>query len=377
MTDPPASGRPVPVLLMVRSLTAGGTERQLTELAKALDRKLFSPHVACFTAQGFRADELRACGVPLLDLSLHSLLGPDALRAARQLRAYFREHSIALVHTFDYPSNIFGVPVAKLSGIPCVLAAQRGYRKMYDRKYRLMLRASDALADGIVANCEAMRRHLADDCSIPERKIELCFNGLDTRVFHPAPRCRPPALADASLVIGAVSVLRPAKGIPCLLDAFALVRAARPGVRLLVVGGGPDAPALSARADALGLGDSCIFEPATNDVVPWLHALDIFVLPSVSEALSNSLMEAMACGCCSVASRVGGNPELIRDEENGLLFEVSNPRDLADRLIRLIDAPALRGELAGRAAGAIAARFSLESSVRSMQEIYRRFLDRR
>lgn len=367
-------GRPVPVLLMVRSLTAGGTERQLAAVAGALDRDRFSPHVACFTAQGFRADELRAAGVPLLDLSLTSLIKPEALRAARKLRAYLREHSIRLVHTFDFPANIFGVPAAKFAGVRCVLASQRSYRTQYEPKYRLMLRVTDALADGVVVNCEAMRRHLVDDCAIPARKIDLCYNGLDTAVFRSAPRSRPRALADASVVIGAVSVLRPIKGISCLLEAFSLVRASRPGIRLLIVGSGPEQAALHARADALGLGDSCVFEPAAHDVVPWLHAIDVFVQPSLSEALSNSLMEAMACGCAAVASRVGGNPELIGDGETGLLFEVANPRDLADRLLRLIDDPRLREQLAERGACRVASEFSLTPSVRSMQEIYERYL---
>lgn len=119
-----------------------------------------------------------------------------------------------------------------------------------------------------------------------------------------------------------------------------------------------------------------MFEPATRDVVPWLHAIDIFVLPSLSEALSNSLMEAMACGCCAVASRVGGNPELIQDGETGLLFEKGNACDLADRLLLLIHHPELRERLAECGSCRTAARFSMAASVGRMQEIYDGFLER-
>ena len=169
MLEAPHEGRSVPVLLMVRELGAGGTERQMT-VARALDRERFTPHVACFYARGFRADDLNASGIPVLELPLRSFLTPDLIRAALTLRTYLRRHSIRLVHTFDYPSNIFGIPAARLCGIPHVLGSQRGYRTVYRRRHRLFLRAGDLLADGIVVNCEAMRHHLSRDYSVPERK---------------------------------------------------------------------------------------------------------------------------------------------------------------------------------------------------------------
>ena len=92
----------------------------------------------------------------------------------------------------------------------------------------------------------------------------------------------------------------------------------------------------------------CVFEPATSRVPGWLHAIDIFVLPSLSEALSNSLMEAMACGCCVAASRVGGNPELVAQGETGMLFEPRDAAGLAEVLRLLISDSALRAKLAAQ-----------------------------
>jgi glycosyltransferase involved in cell wall biosynthesis len=356
------------VLLMVRQLGWGGTERQLTELAKALDRRRFLPHVAAFYTDGPRARELEASGVPVIEIPVRSLFRP--VPAARVLRAYLREHAIRLVHTFDHPANIFGVPAAKLAGGCTVLASQRGHRWNYSRKYRLMLRISDRLADGIVVNCEAIRRHLMKEYSVPERKIRLCYNGIDPRVFHPGPRERPAALADAAAVIGTVAVLRPEKGLPVLLEAFARLAAGRKGLRLAIVGSGPVETELRERAAALGLRDSCLFVPATAEVPRWLRAFDIFVQPSLNEALSNSLMEAMACGCCAVASNVGGNPELVTGGETGMLFERANAGELAERLAWLIDRPELRAQLGKCAAARIAARFSLQASVERIEEIY-------
>jgi glycosyltransferase involved in cell wall biosynthesis len=138
----------------------------------------------------------------------------------------------------------------------------------------------------------------------------------------------------------------------------------------VIVGSGPCWPALEGRARALGILEECVFQPATQQVPEWLHAIDIFVLPSLSEALSNSLMEAMACGCAVAASSVGGNPELVSDGETGMLFESGDAAGLAEVLRKLAADPALRCELAHNAVRLIQNRFTLEAAARRMGEIY-------
>ena len=103
---------------------------------------------------------------------------------------------------------------------------------------------------------------------------------------------------------------------------------------------------LQSEARTLGIFEDCVFVPATGQVTTWLRAMDIFVLPSLSEALSNSLMEAMACGCCAVASNVGGNPELVRNGETGLTFEAGDSAGLSAALRALIEDEALRKRFA-------------------------------
>ena len=133
-------------------------------------------------------------------------------------------------------------------------------------------------------------------------------------------------------------------------------------------------PELQSRARELGIFDACIFEPSTDRVDEWLQHIDIFVLPSLSEALSNALMEAMACGCCCIASRVGGNPELIEDGARGLLFEPGNSSELEGKLREAVADQELRARLAEGAHDFIHARFSREASVRQMTSIYDKLL---
>ena len=361
---------PYPVLLMVRRLSLGGSERQLTEIARKLNRARFSPHVATFHPSGLRAAELAAAGVPVVCLEIDSFLSFSAVRAFHRLSAYIRRHSIRLVHTFDSPANIYGVPAVRAGSPAAVLSSQRAHRKLTPVGGRQLLRITDRLVDGIVVNCEFLRQHLIQDEKVPKGMVHLCHNGLDLEAFRPEQAPRPAVLADASLVVGVICALRPEKSLETLIETFARVKPLRPGLKLLIVGCGPCLPELQRLAAARGLTGDCIFEPATAEVAAWLQAIDIFVLPSRSEALSNSLMEAMACGCCAVASRVGGNPELVTDRKTGLLFEPVNIESQVAALRLLIEQDALRKELAAAGMAFVRATFSLEASARRMEEIY-------
>jgi glycosyltransferase involved in cell wall biosynthesis len=361
---------PIGVMLMTRQLGPGGTERQLAEIARSLDRSRFSPHVACLV-DGIRGQELRAAGVPILHLSLQTFSSPASLLEALKLARYLREHRIQVVHAFDFPLICFGVPVARLARTLVVLSSQRAHRGLSPPLYRFLQRATDYLVDGVVANCEAMRRHLIEDEKVAPGVIHICYNGVDTERFHVVPRREAP---NGRLVIGVVSMLRPEKGLDTLLEAFAQVKNLNPALHLLLVGSGAMLPSLESRARSLGIAERCSFEPATKEVTARLGAIDIFVLPSLSEALSNALMEAMACGCAVVASRVGGNPELVLDGETGLLFEKADAAGLAARLRLLIEDKTLRRQLACAGSRMIREKYSLESSARRMEQIYESFL---
>src|SRR5580658_4884022 len=363
---------PIPVLLMVRELNLGGSERQMAEIAKALDRSRFDPRVGCFRPAGLRADDLRAAGVPIVHFPVPSLA---SVKGALHIAAYIREQNIQLVHTFDTPANLYGVPAARFAGSAVVLSSQRVDRVLWPAWQRHGLRLIDRMVDGIVVNCEFLRRHLRDAEKAPAGLIHLCYNGIDTHAFQAEPNARTDALRAAALVVGVVCGLRPEKGLDTLLDAFAAVHGLVPGMKLAIVGSGSCLANLQDRARALGVLRDCIFEPATPRVADWLHAIDIFVLPSLSEALSNSLMEAMACGCCPIASRVGGNPELIEDGARGLLFPPGDAAGLAAALRELILNPDLRRRMADAGHDFVHANFSRETAARRMEQIYSGLLE--
>jgi len=368
--------KPYPVMLMVRELGLGGTERQLTEIAKNLDRDRFEPHVGCFIPEGVRGDELRALGVPIARFPVRSFRSLAALEAARQFGHYLSKHYISLVHTFDAPANLFGVPAARIFGAPVVVSSQRCHRKLFREPERHLLRMTDQMVDAVVANCGAVRRHLIEDERVASHRIHVCYNGIDPAVFRPRTVSRPQELRDADVIIGTVAAIRPEKDLNTLLNAFALVRAQRRGVKLVIVGDGPAFPALERRRAELGLEQDCLLEPAAGDVSRWLSVIDVFVLSSISEALSNALMEAMACGCCVVATRVGGTPELITHGRTGLLFEPGRADELAAHLARLATENGLRTRMAEAGSQFIREEFSIEASTLRIADLYTGLLDR-
>ncbi len=359
-------------MLMVRELGPGGTERQMTEIARALDPARFQVHAGCFH-EGVRARELKASGIRVVRFQVTSFMRPNAVAGAWQLGRYLRRNRIQIAHAFDYPLNCFAVPVARAFGIPVVLSSQRAHRHLTPGAYLKILRMTDRLVNGIVVNSESVRKEMVQDEHVPAKDVYLCYNGIDTKQFQSEGRARMPVLEDAALVIGVLCVLRPEKGLETLLRGFARIAGLMPGLRLAVVGDGPELPRLQSLAEELGITRVCLFQPAVADVAPWLRSIDIFVLPSLSEALSNSLMEAMACGCTCIASSAGGNPELVRDRETGLLFAPGDAQGLAAKLSELISNQELRQQLGHAGQSMIQTRFSLAASAARMAEIYESF----
>src|SRR5688572_2126587 len=151
--------KPWPVLLMVRELGIGGCERDLTKVAIGIDRSRFEPHVGCFRPEGFRTVELTSNGVPIVHVPVSSFRSPSAVQAARVMGDYIRTRGIQLVHSYDVPTTVFGVPVARMYGSPVVVSSQLSYRRLAKPSIRLLMRVTDRLADTVVVNCVAMQYH--------------------------------------------------------------------------------------------------------------------------------------------------------------------------------------------------------------------------
>jgi glycosyltransferase involved in cell wall biosynthesis len=207
--------------------------------------------------------------------------------------------------------------------------------------------------------------------------IQLCYNGMNTEVFHRRKVNLPPELQGGSLIVGVACALRPEKGLPTLVRGFAIAHGKHPGMRLLIVGSGAMLGSLEQLSCELGVRESCLFVPSTADVTRWLSSMDVFVLPSLSEALSNSLIEAMACGCAPIASDVGGNPELVAHGKRGLLFPAGDSDELARHLVTFAEDEEFRRRCGEDSRDFVVRNFSLRASVQRMTKIYSETLARK
>lgn len=364
-----SSAAKIPVLLMARELHLGGSERQMTETALNLDPAAFAVHVGCFRPAGMRGDELREAGVNVVQFPVYSYRSPAAVSQAMRLARYIRGQGIRIVHTWDYPLNVYAIPIARAMTGAVAISSQRSHRELIPPGYRRLVALADRMSHAVLANCEYVRRHLMEE-RVPERKIRVCYNGIDLDRFQRRTE------ADHPLTIGVVCALRPEKDLATLIRAFAAVHDAARGLKLVVVGSGTELEGLQRLASETGVAERCHFEPATAAVPEWLSRIDLFVLPSRTEALSNSVMEAMACRCCVVASEVGGNPELVRHGETGLVFPAGDVQALAQALRTLIDDAALRARLAAAGEQFIRSGFGVAAAAARMSEIYAQLLDK-
>jgi L-malate glycosyltransferase len=326
----------IPVLLMARELNFGGIERDVSKFARHLGACGVEPHVACFNPGGVRWQEIEAAGIPAVRIPVTSFKSWSVVSGARTLARYVAEHRIQVIHAFDDGANVFGVAVGRMLRVPATIASQLGSRDLSRQRNRILMAMADKIASAHFVNCQATAGDLASRWHVPRSRIHVCYNGFETGEFHPHNRRRPAQFADASVVIGTVALLRAEKNLPLLIEAFARVRSVDPKARLLIVGSGPLKAELQHQTRQLDIAQSCVFEEATTTPATWMRAIDIFVLPSRSESFSNALLEAMACGCCPVGSRVGGTPELISHGERGLLFESDNVDELSDALCTLV-----------------------------------------
>jgi glycosyltransferase involved in cell wall biosynthesis len=351
------------------SFDPGGTERQMIELVRRLDRAQWAVHVAAFHRRGAWFPRVAEVA-PVTVFPVRSFRRPGFLRQMWSFARWCRTHAVAVVHTAELPANIFGLPGAALAGVPVRVGNRRELNPGKSMAEIALQRAAYACAHKLVANSRAAAERLLQE-GIAMRDVTVIPNGLDVQDFHPR---EPPAALRRVIV---VANLRPEKGHDVLIDASADVLRRFPDARFELVGGGPQREALRTRAELRGVAHAFDFAGQCEDVSSRLRAADIFVLPSRSEAFPNAVLEAMATNLPVVASGVGGILESIEDGRTGLLAPAGDPGALADRVCRLMADPALGARLAAAARVEAESRYSFERMVKAFESLYLTELARR
>ena len=359
------------VLYLIPSLRSGGAEIQLLSLVKGLDKSRFNPTVAVF----YRGEALdgQFSAVPGLRLVFLGRKSALDFRFLPSLVGLIRRGRFGLLQPFNLSARFFALLAAAISGGVPTVVTERTARPLLttagSRIYWLLEKYAMRRATVVVSNSEAGRDYLRS-IGIPGRITRVIYNGIDLDRVRPqrAPdRVRTSiGLGENQTVVGMVARLAPEKDPWTFLEAAERVHRVDPRVRFLLIGDGPLAGTLRARG-----GTGLHFVGYSDSVADWLQIMDIMVLTSSRvEGCSNAILEAMALGRPVIATRVGGNRELIRHGETGLLIEPRDPAALAEAIQRLLGDRTLRLELAARARAQLSERFSQQEMVEQYQILY-------
>ncbi|MBM4049072.1 MAG: glycosyltransferase family 4 protein [Planctomycetes bacterium] len=330
------------VVYIVQEMTAGGLERVVLLLARELLQQGHKVTICCLDKVGMFADRAKTFGA-CVEL-LHRREGVD-IRLIVRLARWLRRLKPDAVHMHNETALFYGTLSSMLARVPVRLYTEHDGRFPRSLPARWANRFLVRHLTQAVAVSEAVRRLWCESDGIPIERVRVIPNGV------PDTGARPHfgLLRGEHWLIGFVGRLSTEKGVDVLIEAFALVRQHLPQARLILAGDGPERAALCKRASDMNLRDSVDFLGERDDVPAILAGLSVFVLPSRSEGLPMALLEAMAAGLPIVATAVGGVPEAIRDNDNGLLVCPNAPREMAAAIVGLAQDEALRERIGGQA----------------------------
>lgn len=347
----------------------GGAEMIVKRLATGLDPKRFRS-VVCLFKSGWLAESCEQAGLPTYVVNIN---GAFDIRWATDFANLLKKEGVALIHAHEFTANVYGTLIGKLAGIP-VLATVHGKNYYGDQLKRRMAYRFVARTGRMIAVSNDLKRFMYEKVGIPDCRVTVIYNGVekwsppdDHRIVSVRSEL---ALSGWEHVIGSVGSLYPVKGHIHLIRAMPAIVRAYPKTVALLVGRGELEGDLKAEACRLGVEKNVRFLGFRDDIPLLLGLMDVFALPSLSEGLSMALLEAMGAGLPVVASRVGGNSELIEDGQAGFLVPAEDSAALADRVLTLFrrrDMAQAYGQYGRRL---VEQRFSSKGMLNAYQDCY-------
>jgi glycosyltransferase involved in cell wall biosynthesis len=360
----PAEGSIPGLFLMTDSFEIGGSERQFTALARSLNSATLRIHLGCIQRRGAFLDGLGH--VPEFPLG-GSLYGLRSLWTRLRLAQYLRRNKIAIAHAFDFYTNLTLIPSARLAGVPLVIGSQRQLGDLLSRSKSRAQAATFGWCDVVVCNSRAAAGRLVEQ-GLRASRVVVIGNGLPASAFaetSPSVPRRP-----GTLRVGMIARMNTRfKKHSVFLRAAIRLCSRFPNLEFLLVGDGPLRPELEREAERLGLKPHVSFLGDRHDIPAILASLDVCAVPSSSESLSNAILESMAAGVPVVASRVGGNSELVT-LDRGMLVATDDDKALADAIECLLRDAAMRADLGCNAKGFAQANFTLKRMRDRHEELY-------
>lgn len=351
---------PVSVCFVIDRLSRAGTETQLLALIRGLDPSRVRPSLCLLNGGDCETSSLLP-DCPVLDLGLSRLRSSRTIVAALRLSTFWRRHRASVVQTYFIDSTDLAVPLARLCGIPRVYRVRNnvGYwmTPIHRRRSRLIGRWCRTLTNSDDARRELMRWE-------PASRAIVIENGVDAGAFAASPL---PDLSRGTANVGIVANLRPVKNVSSLIRAAGMLPES---IRFHVAGEGPQRTELQSAIDSAGMSDRLRLRGAVADVPSFLASVDIAVNCSLSESMSNAVLECMAAGKAIVVTNVGANARLIRDGVDGLVVPPDDDAALAAALRRLLGQPEHARSMAVSARRRAVEMFSRDAMLRRFERLY-------
>lgn len=343
----------------------GGTEKHLFELATGMAEAGFQVSVGALTdgpyAEEFKKDS-RLNYFCLESPRIYDLRG---LRAFARIVRYINSQNVTVVQSFHTAADLITPLAARLSfRSPKIFSSRRdlGYTK--SNRHLQMQRIVNHLIDGVLANSQAVKQAVCDQEGYAPEKITVIHNGINLEPFERDDKKRQQQRAllgvdNKTILIGSVGNIRPVKGYDLLVEAAGVVCSQLPDVHFVHAGEGEQLADLQQRCEELGLQGRFTFKGSVKDIPAFLSGLDIYVQPSRSEGFSNAILEAMAAEISVIVTAVGGNPEVVKDNETGLLIPPDNSEKLAASIAHLVVNKEARVRMSVQAKNKIESEFKL------------------
>ena len=368
----------VKVAHLVKLIAPAGKENGILKIVSRMDTSQFEIDIVVLSGIIFEEIlNLEKFNI----VSLNPVRGNN-LKLVPQLVKVFKEKKYDIIYTHSWNTLMEGYLSGVISGIPIKIHGEHGTFErslMKDRMQKYVWKQFDV----IIVVADALRKIMHEEFGYTENNIEVRHNGIDTTKFFPSSRYRREIREQLKLndefVIGTVGRFFPVKDHFTLFRAFERIKSFEPKAKLILVGAEPKGNNLKAEyiqyLTERHLINDVFILPPTSDVEKVFNAMDVFVLSSISEGCSNVILEAMACGIPVVATRTGGNPELLDDNKNGLLFPVGADDQLAEKVHRLYTDPELHKKLSHAGPKIIKKHFTIDRVVHYYEELFLRLYE--
>jgi sugar transferase (PEP-CTERM/EpsH1 system associated) len=368
---------------VIYRLDVGGLENGLVNLINRMPVERFRHAVVCLADYSAFRGRIQRGDVPVFALHKPPGNSPSLYFKLWRLMTRLRPD---IVHTRNFGALDAVLPAA-LAGVPVRIHSEHGYDigdpDGSNRRHQWVRRALRLLVQQYIALSKDLEGYLREKIHVPGARLAQLYNGVDTQLFHPAREGRDPlpcpgfAGPDA-YVIGWVGRMQTIKEPVALARAFVRLLHMLPAharrLRLVMVGDGPLRKQVVDVIDEAGASGLAWLPGARDDVPRIMRGLDLFVLPSFAEGISNTILEAMASGLPVVATRVGGNPELVEEETTGTLVPRADPQALADAIREYVVDPGAGKRKGSAGRRAVEQRFGLDVMVKSYVDLYDRLL---